>query len=98
MNLTLFHPIVIIIAFATQGALAAQDYKFQVVECGTYDLIPRGMNNAGIVVGGAQQAETDGALALCTPTACAEPPDLAEAAYHSQASRTTVPSWHSPRG
>jgi probable HAF family extracellular repeat protein len=64
MNLRLFYQIAPIIALATQGSLAGQTYEFQVVECGTYDLIPRGINNAGIVVGGAQEAESDGALAF----------------------------------
>jgi uncharacterized membrane protein len=64
MNPRLFYPITAIIALATQGFLAGQDYKFQVVECGSYVLSPTSMNNAGITVGGAQEAGSDYSLAF----------------------------------
>jgi hypothetical protein len=46
MNLRLVYAFALIIALAAQGTLAGQDYKFQIVECGSYGLSPTSMNNA----------------------------------------------------
>jgi probable HAF family extracellular repeat protein len=52
------------IASASLSPLKAQNYTFQVAECGAYTVYPEGMNSEGTVVGAAQTIDSTYSLAF----------------------------------